>query len=96
MGLSETWVKHIENWQRSGQSQAAYCREKGLNANTFAARLSDYRRNGRSDLAPSLIPIQIKPDSIGTLVMHHEKGHRLELPETVSAVWLAEFWRCLD
>jgi hypothetical protein len=96
MGLSKTWLKHIETWQSSGQSQAAYCRQFGLNVNTFSARLSDYRRSRRNDTAPALIPIEVQPQLTGPLVMHHAKGHRLELPATVSAIWLAELWRCLD
>jgi len=96
MSLSKIWLQHIKAWQSSGQSQAAYCRQKELNTNTFAARLSDYRRSQRNDTEVGVIPIQVKPQSIGPVVLHHVKGHRLELPAPVSAIWLAELWRCLD
>ena len=96
MGISKSWLTHIEAWQSSGQTQAAYCRQFELNVNTFSARLCDYRRSHRNDAAPALIPIEVQPRSTGSLVMYHTKGHRLELPATVSANWLAEFWRCLD
>ena len=34
------WDQHIEAWQASGLSQAAYCRLHGLAISTFSARLS--------------------------------------------------------
>lgn len=61
MGLSKTWVRHIETWQGSGQSQSTDCRQNGLNTHTFAARLSDYCRSHRSDAAAAVIPIQVQP-----------------------------------
>ena len=96
MGLTKIWLQHIETWQSSGQSQAAYCRQFGLNVNTFSARLSDYRRSQRNDAATGVIPIQVERQSTSPVVLHHAKGHRLELPAPVSAIWLAELWRCLD
>ena len=35
MSSSEARRIHIEAWQTSGMSQAAYCREHGLNTKTF-------------------------------------------------------------
>ncbi|WP_416188685.1 IS66 family insertion sequence element accessory protein TnpA, partial [Nitrosomonas sp.] len=35
MSSSEARRIHIEAWQISGMSQAAYCREHGLNTKTF-------------------------------------------------------------
>jgi hypothetical protein len=32
----------------------------------------------------------------GQIVLHHAKGHRLELPASVSVSWLGELLRCLD
>jgi hypothetical protein len=29
------WTERVSKWQASGQSQAAFCREHGLNGNTF-------------------------------------------------------------
>jgi hypothetical protein len=29
------WAERVSKWQASGQSQAAFCREHGLNGNTF-------------------------------------------------------------
>jgi hypothetical protein len=95
MALSKHWLNHIEAWQSSGLSQTAYCRQQGLNSHSFAARLSDYRRS-RLLAASALIPIQVQAPVIESLVLHHNKGHRLELPPAISSTWLAELLRCLD
>jgi hypothetical protein len=96
MALSKRWLAHIEAWQSSGLKQSVYCRQHGLNSRTFAARLSDYRKSRRaSPLA--LIPVQVQDSAppAARLVLQCPQGHRLELPPTVSAIWLAELLRCL-
>lgn len=95
MAISAHWVKHIEAWQSSGLSQAAYCRQQGLNYNTFSGRLCDYRRS-QSESPTALIPIRVQAPASEPLVLQHGKGHRLEFPATISAAWLAELLRCLD
>ena len=37
------WGWHIETWQRSGLSQAAYFRREGLSAGYFSQRIRAYR-----------------------------------------------------
>jgi len=97
MTITSHWVSHIEAWQGSGLSQAAYCRQQGINGRTFAARLSDYRQS-RQGTAVTLIPVQITPlpPTVEPLVLSAGGRHRLELPLTTSASWLAELLRCLD
>lgn len=95
MTITSHWVSHIEAWQRSGQSQASYCRQQGINHRTFAARLSDYRKS-QSDAAPALIPVQVTTPMTEPLVLSAGGRHRLEIPLTTSAFWLAELLRCLD
>lgn len=96
MALSKQWLDHIAAWQDSGLTQSAYCRQQGLNTHTFTARLSEYRKRGPSS-PPALIPVQVQltPPPAEHLVLHCGQGHRLELPSTVSAAWLAELLRCL-
>lgn len=96
MALSAHWKNHIEAWQQSGLSQAAYCRQQGLNPNTLAARLHEWRAAGDT-CAPSLIPVQVTaaPVSRETLVLQGARGYRLELPSSVSAAWVAELLQCL-
>lgn len=97
MALSKRWLAHIEAWQSSGLKQSAYCRQHGLNSHTFAARLSDYRKSRAASPPLALIPVQIQDAAppAERLVLQCPQGHRLELPSTVSAVWLAELLRCL-
>jgi hypothetical protein len=96
MALSKQWLDHIEAWHRSGLKQSAYCRQHGLDTHTFAARLSDYRKRERMS-PPTLIPVQVQSATAHAecLVLQCGQGHRLELPPTISAAWLAELLRCL-
>ena len=98
MVLSKHWLNHIEGWQLSGLSQAAYCRQHGLNANSFTGRLSEFRKK-MSSAAPELIPVQVnvdeEPSSINNLVLT-VNNCRLELPGPISAQWLADLLRCLN
>ncbi len=95
MALSASWKNHIETWQSSGLSQAAYCRQHDLNAQTFSSRLHAFRSQDAAEL-PALIPVHIQHQLSGTIALQFAQGHRLELPATVSAQWLAELLRCLD
>ncbi|WP_036281336.1 IS66 family insertion sequence element accessory protein TnpA [Methylomicrobium lacus] len=94
MAITEKWRQHIEAWQRSGLSQAAYCAERQLNVRTFTARLSDYRKLPQPESA-ALIPVHVQPSAPAAIVFTHAQGHRLELSATVSARWVAELLRCL-
>jgi hypothetical protein len=94
MTVTTKWCQHIEVWQRSGLSQATYCAEQQLNVRTFTARLSDYRKLPPLD-STALIPVQIKPAAAEAIVFTHAQGHRLELPTSMPASWLAELLRCL-
>ncbi|MCX7100799.1 MAG: IS66 family insertion sequence element accessory protein TnpB [Methylobacter sp.] len=100
MALSIHWKTHIDAWQISGLSQAAYCRQHQLAHSTFSARLRELRAKPIVSLLspPVLLPIHVQPHSSPEVgfILHHAKGHRLELPVGVSASWLADLWRCLD
>jgi hypothetical protein len=95
MVVTIKWTNHIMDWQRSGLKQSAYCRQQGLNVSTFAARLSEYRKQHQGTL-PALIPVELKPSSSGVIRLKHAQGHQLELPLSISAPWLAELLRCLN
>ncbi|MGD0960216.1 MAG: IS66 family insertion sequence element accessory protein TnpB [Methylomonas sp.] len=88
------WNNHIEAWRGSGLKQSEYCRREGLNANSFAARLSYYRKQQKSAL-PALIPVQVEAPVTGSIVLKHAKGHQVALPLSTSASWLAELLTCL-
>ncbi len=98
MALSKHWLNHIEGWQRSGLSQAAYCRQHDLNANSFTGRLSEFRKKLNA-VTPDLIPVQVnvdeEPSSTANLVLT-VNNWRLELAAPISAQWLADLLRCLN
>jgi hypothetical protein len=94
MAVTAKWRQHIEAWQCSGLSQAEYCTAQQLNARTFTARLSDYRKLPPLD-STALIPVQIQPAAAEAIVFTHAQGHRLELPTSMPASWFAELLRCL-
>ena len=95
MAVLSKWTPHIDAWQRSGLKQSAYCRQQGLNENTFSARLSDYRKQQEGSL-PALLPVQLQASGPGVMVLKHAKGHQVDMPLSTSASWLAELLRCLD
>lgn len=102
MAVTAKWRQHIERWQSSGLSQAEYCGQRGINVRTFAARLSDYRKSPAAD-SLALVPVRIAPTesaavvtpAAAPMVFTHAQGHRLELPPSVAAGWVAELLRCL-
>jgi hypothetical protein len=100
VALSTHWKTHIAAWQGSGLSQAAYCRQHQLTYTTFSARLCEFRAQAKSLSLeqPVLLPIHVQPPPLpkAGIILHHGKNHRLELPASVSASWLAELMRCLD
>lgn len=102
MAITSKWRQHIEAWQSSSLSQAEYCVQHRINVRTFTARLSDYRKRPTAD-SVALVPVRIEEterEAIATptaaaIVFTHAHGHRLELPPSVSAGWVAELLRCL-
>ena len=85
MAITPKWRNHIEAWQSSGLTQAKYCRQHGLNTNTFSGWLRNYRKQAVP--ARLLMPIQVQPQATTSLILEHVKGHRLELSASQSAQW---------
>ena len=61
MKLQQHKQRHIEAWKASGMSQAAYCREQGLNAKTFGNWLRIYRHDCLGNKPTTLATVMIKP-----------------------------------
>lgn len=101
MAIASHWKQHIEAWPASGITQAAYCRQHGLNAGTFSGRLREYRAAAVAVAAPSLIPLRLEPEAAppsaasAPLILCLASGHCLELPASAEPRWLAEVLRCL-
>jgi hypothetical protein len=86
MAITKEWQAHSQAWQSSGQRQAAYGLQKGLNRKTFTARLSEYRRQQKeaeSRLILIVVDEEEKRES-APIVLYCGKSHRLEWPGTVS------------
>jgi transposase-like protein len=94
MATAHDWQQQIQAWQASGLTQAAYCRQHGLNPNTF----NGWRRRYRAAPAPAtgLVPVQVAPAApASALVLRLAAGHALELPADTGPGWVAELLRCL-
>ena len=96
MTLQERQEQHIEAWQTSGMTQAAYCREHGLNTKTFGNCVRK-QRAGQVIRSPEFVPVTIKPMPVpaNTLRFRGQGDHVLELPSTVLPHWLGELLKCL-
>ena len=96
MSSSKARRIHIEAWQTSGMTQAAYCREHGLNTKTFGNCVRK-QRAGQVIRSPEFVPVTIKPMPVpaNTLRFRGQGDHVLELPSTVSPHWLGELLKCL-
>jgi hypothetical protein len=95
MALSTKWLQHIEAWQQSGLPQTTYCQQKAINVRTFSARLCEYRKTQAAE-PQALIPVRMAHSVSEAIILRHVKGHQVNLPMSLSAVWLAELLRCLD
>lgn len=60
MALQKRHIEHIQIWQASGLTQAAYCQQQGLNAKTFSRWFKTYQLSNPS-AKPLLIPVEITP-----------------------------------
>ena len=96
MSSSEARRTHIEAWQSSGMSQAAYCRGTGLNSKAFGNWVHKHRADQVIGTA-ALVPVTLKPmpAPANTLRLRGRGDHVLELPSTVSPHWLGELLKCL-
>jgi len=97
MKLQQCQQKHIEAWQSSSMSQAAYCRKQGLNVKTFGNWLRTYRNGCAENQTVTLVPVTIKPAASLTdsLKLRSSGDHVLEIPADVSPRWLGELLKCL-
>ncbi|MHB1953010.1 MAG: IS66 family insertion sequence element accessory protein TnpA [Sulfobacillus sp.] len=94
------WRGHVNAWQRSGLSQAAYCNAHGL----VARQLGYWIRNmpashGVEAHALTMVPARVLhplPVDAQALVLQNAQGWQLTLPATVSTAWLAALLRGLS
>ncbi len=100
------WQHHLQSWQASGLSQAAYCNQHQLKMATFGYWRSKQTRASQSaevvHPALTLVPVsrssgcQLSPAVADVLVMHSPGGWRLDIPATLPLPVLSQLLRALS
>jgi len=53
------WAEHIEDWRKSGKSQAQYCREHSLSAKLFYYWKNKNNGSSSSNAGVKLVPVEM-------------------------------------
>lgn len=95
------WDRHVEAWARSNQSQAAYCRDHGLNYGLFA--YSKRRLKQRVPTGVKLVPISMSPTlmhggarTATPLMRNIDDRYRVEVKADFDAVTLRRLIAVLE
>ena len=79
------WKRHIEEWRRTGSSQAEYCRGQKLSTKSFTYWKSRFRQ--KSEV--SFVPVEVKPEAqmldISSGLVLCKDGYRIEIKEGFKA-----------
>ncbi len=57
------WTKRVEAWQRSGQSQHAWCKAEGVALSTFQWWRQRLAKTVPSERVPSFMPLRLEPEA---------------------------------
>ena len=94
MKKGKDWQSLIEEQAVSGESQAEFCRKKGISLSLFQYHRS---KRGRSSTLPRLVPIVSSVGDAGSSIeLRFGDEIRILFPIEVSAGRLAEVVRCLS
>jgi transposase-like protein len=87
------WSAHVQAWQSSGDTQAAYCRAHGLSLASFGY----WRRKlaGHAQPAPALLPIRVAPAVQEASVQVRLPGGIVLGVAAADPAWLANLLRLL-
>jgi hypothetical protein len=87
------WRRFVEEWPRSGRTQAAYCREHGVALGSFCW----WRSRFLSETRPSFLPVKIvearaasPPSAPSPLEVVLRSGHLVRIREGFDAALLRE------
>ena len=88
---------HVESWQTSGLTKAAYARKYGINSKTLSRWCQQYQRETTSKPGLKAVTIQSAEtlSTQATIQLHLRTGSLLELPVAISPRWLGELLQCL-
>jgi hypothetical protein len=90
---AKRWLAQIDAWQRSGMTQAAFCRARGLSVKSFGY----WRRKQVQAEAPSqaLVPIMVDAAIPALAEMDLPGGLRLRVPVSADAARVGALVRSL-
>lgn len=82
------WKQHMSDWQASGLTQAAYCREQGLNERYFSQwkkkLLNSREEDMQSMTGAGFVPVEVLPaESDKTISIELPNGIRISIPATL-------------
>lgn len=87
---------HVNAWQNSGLTKAAYARQHSINSKTFGRWCRHDQLNVKDK--PALVPVTFQAEASPPLpdfmMLRLSSGHRLELPMSISPRWVAELLQC--
>ena len=67
------WQEHLAQWQASGLTQVAYCRQHGLHRNQFGYWKKRLLSARSPDAAPGFIAVQMVSAGAALTVVLHER-----------------------
>jgi len=85
------WQKLFTEHQQSGQSAAAFCRERKLCSKNFNKRRKQLLSKTTTQRTSSFVPIKMITQNQVLMLECHIDNAVLKIPLSVSASWLAEF-----
>ena len=87
---------HVNAWQNSGLTKAAYARQHGINSKTFGRWCRHVQLNVKDN--PALVPVMLQAEASSPLsdvmILRLSSGHLLDLPMSISPRWIAELLQC--
>ncbi len=89
---------HVNAWQNSGLTKAAYARQHGINSKTFGRWCRHLQLNVKVKDKPALVPVTLQAETAlplsDVMILRLSSGHRLDLPLSISPRWVAELLQC--
>ena len=97
--LTGQWLPHIEAWEKSGQSQSAYCREHNLVKSRFTywkLKLRPTASCRQTDSVSGFVPVRVQGNAISGLTLRLPNGITIEgvcgdnlrLAQQLAGTWL--------
>jgi hypothetical protein len=81
----EKWIQLISDWEKSNESQTAFCKRLNLNTHTFTYVKGKLSKNA---ISKKFIPVSIKenssPTSIANITLENPQGLKLHIPSLIA------------